>query len=202
MNWLARVCLQFFVLFCVFCLLVCICMDYVQLGRLQRWLVCYLWKTGVKWVRRRLCSQYAAGWPRLLTIQHLHIVQFTHNKTQDTTKHNTQHDKNTMPKVQREVSMPLDGHTFFLYNQLQNHVQKQKHNVYTHTTQQKTSNTTNLEMYSTLQHRDTMCIQYAGWPPLTPLLSPVCATVQWPPRPFLPSWTVGWEWPGWKWKWI
>ena len=40
-----------------------------------------------------------------------------------------------MPKVQREVSMPLDGHTFFLYNQLQNHVQQQKHNVlYTHNT--------------------------------------------------------------------
>ena len=34
-----------------------------------------------------------------------------------------------MPKVQREVSMPLDGHTLFLYNQLQNHVQQQKHNV-------------------------------------------------------------------------
>ena len=77
-------------------------------------------------MRRRLCSQYAAGWPRLLTIQHLHIVQFTHNKTQNT-RHNT--IKNTMPKVQSEVSMPLDGHTFFLYNQLQNHVQQQKHNV-------------------------------------------------------------------------
>ena len=77
-------------------------------------------------VCRRLCSQYAAGWPRLLTIQHttLCATQCILHHTMNPAKYYTIHST---------MYIPINN---TVYN--------------------------------------TMCSQYAGWPPLTPAISSVC----------------------------